>query len=128
MGYFEVAPQGLRAVGADIKATGPGVHGVASGLTGIAGSVSDPPETAAALDEMGASWFAGLERLSDDIHTFGSLAQIAAHGYEVVDQRAMTVPGDDQGGVPAPPKVVTEDAPPATSLTGGSFGPFPGTP
>lgn len=128
MGYFEVAPQELRAVGADIKATGPGVHGVATGLTGVAGSVSDPPETAAALDEMGASWFAGLERLSDDLQTFGSLAQIAAHGYEVVDRHAMTVPGDDQGGAPAAPQVVGEDAPPATSLTGRSFGPFPGRP
>jgi hypothetical protein len=112
---FEVAPEELRTVGAALKTSGPGFDAAAAGMTAVGGSVSDPPETAAALDEMGAHWFAGLQRLADDVVVFGGLTQLAANGYEVVDHSSM-------------PDVVTEDDVPMTPLTPGhpGFDPFPG--
>lgn len=115
MSGFEVAPEELRDVGAALKTTGPGFDAAAAGMSGIAGSVSDPPATAAALDEMSAHWFAGLQRLADDVVVFGGMTQLAANGYEVTDQSSM-------------PEVVTEDDVPMTPLTPGhpGSGPFPG--
>lgn len=114
---FEVAPEELRSVGAAIKTSSPGIDAAAAGMTGVAGTVSDPPETAAALDEMSAHWFAGLQRLADDVVVFGGLAQLAANGYEVVDAAAM-------------PETVPEDAPPQTPFSSGApgFAAFPGSP
>jgi hypothetical protein len=101
MSGFEVAPQELRSTGAALKSVAPGVEAAAGDMSGIAGSVAAPRETAAALDEMGAQWFAGLLRLADDVVLFGGLTQLAANGYEVVDSAAM-------------PQVVTEDDPPSS--------------
>lgn len=124
MSRFEVAPEELRAVGANLKTTAPGVAAAATEMT-IGSSVSDPPETAAALDDMAAQWFAGLHRLSDDVVVFGSLAQVAAHGYEVVDRSTMPVASDEHPEGAAPPRVVREDDGPPAPLTPGFFDPFP---
>lgn len=115
MSGFEVAPEELRGVGAALKTSGPGFDAAASGISAIGGSVSDPPATAAALDEMSAHWFAGLQRLADDVVVFGGMAQLAANGYETTDHASM-------------PEVVTEDDVPMTPLTPGhpGFAPVPG--
>src|SRR5918998_168895 len=115
MSGFEVAPEGLRSVGAALKTSGPGFDATAAGMSEVGGSVSDPPATAAALDEMSAHWFAGLQRLADDVVVFGGMAQLAANGYETTDQASM-------------PEVVTEDDVPMTPLTPGDPGhaTFPG--
>jgi hypothetical protein len=115
MSGFEVAPEELRSVGAALKTAGPGFDATAAGMAVAGGSVSDPPTTAAALDEMSAHWFAGLQRLSDDVVVFGGMAQLAANGYEVADHSSM-------------PEVVSEDDVPMTPLTPGhpGFDPFAG--
>lgn len=104
MSGFEVAPNEVRAVGAQIRAYGPSVQGTAAEIASV-NTVSEPTQTAAALGQMSASWFAGLSRLADDIQIFGGLTQLAANGYEVVDRSSM-------------PDVVTEDAPAADPWSG----------
>lgn len=89
MSHFEVAPPEVRSVGARLKTFAPSVDSAAAEMVGVAGSVSEPKATAAALDEMSAQWWAGLQRLSDDILIFGGLTQLAANGYETVDQTTM---------------------------------------
>ncbi|HEV2754964.1 MAG TPA: hypothetical protein VG318_04220 [Actinomycetota bacterium] len=106
MSRFEVAPEELRATGAALKTVAPGVEAAAADLGTVAGTVGEPRATAAALDEMAAHWFAGLQRLAQDVVVFGGLTQLAANGYEVVDTAAM-------------PAVVTEDDPPVSPFTPG---------
>lgn len=89
MGTFEAAPSEIREVGARVRAFGPSIQGAAADLSSVAGTVSEPTQTASALSHLAAEWHAGISRLADDVQIFGGLAQIAANGYETVDENTM---------------------------------------
>jgi hypothetical protein len=69
----------------------------------VTGTVSEPPATSAALDQMASRWAASATRLQDEIAALGMAAGATAVAYRAADESSMTGgPGgsaDSGGGV-----------------------------
>jgi hypothetical protein len=85
------APLGeIERVGAGIEGVAPGLTTLARAATGVTGTVSDPPATAAALDQLASRWAASATRLEDEIAALGVAAGATAVAYRVADESSMT--------------------------------------
>ena len=90
MGEIEAPLGEIQRVGAGIEAVAPGLDTLTRAATGIAGTVSDPPATAAALDQLAGRWANSAARLEDEISALGVAAGATAVAYRVADESSMT--------------------------------------
>jgi hypothetical protein len=83
------APTGeIASVGAGVAAVGPSMAAVAGPLR-AAGGISDPPATAAALEDLASQWSTAADRLGDELTALGQAAQASAYAYATTDERQM---------------------------------------
>jgi hypothetical protein len=91
------APLGeIASVGAGIEGVAPTLTTLARAATGVTGTVSEPPATSAALDQMASRWAASATRLEDEIAALGVAAGATAVAYRAADESSMT--GGSGGG------------------------------
>ena len=90
MGEIEAPLGEIESVGAGIEGVAPGLTTLARAATGVTGTVSDPPATAAALDQLASRWAASATRLEDEIAALGVAAGATAVAYRVADESSMT--------------------------------------
>src|ERR671918_117913 len=73
------APLGeIESVGAGIEGVAPTLMTLARAATGVTGTVSEPPATSAALDQMASRWAASATRMQDEIASLGVAAGATA--------------------------------------------------
>jgi hypothetical protein len=90
MGEIQAPLGEIEGVGAGIEAVAPGLATLTRAATGVGGTVSDPPATAAALDRLASRWAASATRLEDEIAALGVAAGATAVAYRVADESSMT--------------------------------------
>ena len=101
MGEIDAPLSEITSVGAGIEAVAPGLSDITRAATGVAGTVSDPPATAAALDRLSARWANSAARLQDEIAALGVATGATAVAYRVADESSMSA---DLGGGWAGPR------------------------
>ena len=89
MGEIQAPLGEIEAVGAGIESVAPGLATLARAATGVGGTVSEPPATAAALDALASRWAASATRLEDEIAALGVAAGATAVAYRVADESSM---------------------------------------
>jgi hypothetical protein len=103
MGEIQAPLGEIESVGAGIEGVAPTLTTLARAATGVTGTVSEPPATSAALDQMASRWAASATRLQDEIAALGMAAGATAVAYRAADESSMTGgPGgsaDSGGGV-----------------------------
>jgi hypothetical protein len=103
MGEIQAPLGQIESVGAGIEGVAPTLTTLARAATGVTGTVSEPPATSAALDQMASRWAASATRLQDEIAALGMAAGATAVAYRAADESSMTGgPGgsaDSGGGV-----------------------------
>ena len=101
MGEIQAPLGEIESVGAGIEGVAPTLTTLARAATGVTGSVSEPPATSAALDQMASRWAASATRLEDEIAALGVAAGATAVAYRAADESSMTGgsgAGADSGG------------------------------
>jgi hypothetical protein len=93
MGEIQAPLGEIQSVGAGIESVAPGLLTLARAATGVGGTVSDPPATAAALDELASRWAASATRMEDEIRALGVATGATAVAYRVADESSMPVGG-----------------------------------
>ena len=90
MGEIDAPLGEITSVGAGIEAVAPGLTTLTRAATGVAGTVSDPPASAAALDRLSARWAASAARLEDEISALGVATGATAVAYRTADESSMS--------------------------------------
>ncbi len=101
MGEIQAPLGEIESVGAGIEGVAPTLTTLARAATGVTGTVSEPPATSAALDQMASRWAASATRLEDEIAALGVAAGATAVAYRAADESSMTGgsgAGADSGG------------------------------
>jgi hypothetical protein len=101
MGEIQAPLGEIESVGAGIEGVAPTLTTLARAATGVTGTVSEPPATSAALDQMASRWAASATRLQDEIAALGVTAGATAVAYRAADESSMTGGtggGADSGG------------------------------
>jgi hypothetical protein len=96
MGEIQAPLGEIESVGAGIEGVAPTLTTLARAATGVTGTVSEPPATSAALDQMASRWAASATRLQDEIAALGVAAGATAVAYRAADESSMT--GGTGGG------------------------------
>ena len=96
MGEIQAPLGEIESVGAGIEGVAPTLTTLARAATGVTGTVSEPPGTSAALDQMASRWAASATRLEDEIAALGVAAGATAVAYRAADESSMT--GGSGGG------------------------------
>jgi hypothetical protein len=96
MGEIDAPLGEIERVGAGIEGVAPTLHTLARAATGVTGTVSEPPATSAALDQMAARWAASATRMEDEIAALGVSAGATAVAYRHADEASMA--GGSAGG------------------------------
>jgi hypothetical protein len=103
MGQIQAPLGEIESVGAAIEGVAPTLTTLARAATGVTGTVSEPPATSAALDQMASRWAASATRLEDEIAALGVAAGATAVAYRAADESSMTGgsggAADSSGGV-----------------------------
>ena len=103
MGEIDAPLHEIESVGAGIEGVAPTLTTLARAATGVTGTVSEPPATSAALDEMASRWAASATRMEDEIAALGVAAGATAVAYRTADETSMSGgsagsgPGDGGG-------------------------------
>src|ERR687893_1405005 len=90
MGEIDAPLGEIESVGAGIEGVAPTLTTLARAATGVTGTVSEPPATSAALDQMASRWAASATRLQDEISALGVAAGATAVAYRAADESSMT--------------------------------------
>jgi hypothetical protein len=98
MGEIDAPLREIETVGAGIEGVAPTLHTLARAATGVTGTVSEPPATSAALDQMASRWAASATRLEDEIAALGVAAGATAVAYRAADEASMS--GGSGGSAP----------------------------
>jgi hypothetical protein len=102
MGEIDAPLGQIEAVGAGIEGVAPTLLTLARAATGVTGTVSEPPATSAALDQMASRWAASATRMQDEIAALGVAAGATAVAYRAADESSMnagaSVGGDSGSG------------------------------
>jgi hypothetical protein len=100
MGEIDAPLGEIENVGAGIEGVAPTLITLASAATGVTGTVSEPPATSAALDQMASRWAASATRMEDEIDALGVATGATAIAYRVADESSMNAgaAGSGDGG------------------------------
>jgi hypothetical protein len=101
MGEIQAPLGEIESAGAGIEGVAPTLTTLTRAATGVTGTVSEPPATSAALDQMASRWAASATRLEDEIAALGVAAGATAVAYRAADESSMTGgsgAGADSGG------------------------------
>lgn len=100
MGEIDAPLGEIESVGAGIEGVAPTLITLARAATGVTGTVSEPPATSAALDQMGSRWAASATRMEDEIAALGVATGATAIAYRVADESSMNAgaAGSGDGG------------------------------
>jgi uncharacterized membrane protein YgcG len=100
MGEIDAPLGEIEAVGAGIEGVAPTLLTLARAATGVTGTVSEPPATSAALDQMASRWAASATRMQDEIAALGVAAGATAVAYRAADESSMNAgaAGSGDGG------------------------------
>ena len=90
MGEIDAPLGEIERVGAGIEGVAPTLMTLARVATGVTGTVSEPPATSAALDQMASRWAASATRMQDEIASLGVAAGATAVAYRAADESSMT--------------------------------------
>jgi hypothetical protein len=90
MGEIQAPLGEIESVGAGIEGVAPTLTTLARAAAGLTGTVSEPPATSAALDQMASRWAASATRLEDEIAALGVAAGATAVAYRAADESSMT--------------------------------------
>jgi hypothetical protein len=96
MGEIRAPLHEIESVGAGIEGVAPTLTTLARAATGVTGTVSEPPATSAALDQMASRWAASATRMEDEIAALGVAAGATAVAYRAADEASMA--GSSGGG------------------------------
>lgn len=100
MGEIDAPLGEIESVGAGIEGVAPTLITLARAARGVTGTVSEPPATSAALDQMGSRWAASATRMEDEIAALGVATGATAIAYRVADESSMNAGaagGSDSG-------------------------------
>jgi hypothetical protein len=98
MGEIDAPLGEIERVGAGIEGVAPTLTTLARAATGVTGTVSEPPATSAALDQMASRWAASATRMEDEIAALGVAAGATAVAYRAADESSMNAgTGGDSG-------------------------------
>src|ERR671915_348270 len=97
MGEIHAPLHEIESVGAGIEGVAPTLTTLARAATGVTGTVSEPPATSAALDQMASRWAASATRMQDEIAALGVAAGATAVAYRHADETSMTGGAGDSG-------------------------------
>jgi hypothetical protein len=89
MGEIDAPLGEIESVGAGIEGVAPTLMTLARAATGVTGTVSEPPATSAALDQMASRWAASATRMEDEIAALGVAAGATAVAYRTADEASM---------------------------------------
>jgi hypothetical protein len=89
MGEIDAPLGEIERVGAGIEGVAPTLTTLARAATGVTGTVSEPPATSAALDQMASRWAASATRMEDEIAALGVAAGATAVAYRAADESSM---------------------------------------
>jgi uncharacterized membrane protein YgcG len=98
MGEIHAPLHEIESVGAGIEGVAPTLTTLARAATGVTGTVSEPPATAAALDQMASRWAGSATRMQDEIAALGVAAGATAVAYRHADEASMNA--GSGGGAP----------------------------
>jgi hypothetical protein len=98
MGEIDAPLGEIERVGAGIEGVAPTLLTLARAATGVTGTVSEPPATSAALDEMASRWAGSATRMEDEIAALGVAAGATAVAYRTADEASMA--SGSAGGAP----------------------------
>jgi hypothetical protein len=100
MGEIDAPLGEIESVGAGIEGVAPTLITLARAATGVTGTVSEPPATSAALDQMASRWAASATRMEDEIAALGVATGATAIAYRVADESSMNAgaAGSGDGG------------------------------
>jgi uncharacterized membrane protein YgcG len=100
MGEIDAPLGEIEAVGAGIEGVAPTLLTLARAATGMTGTVSEPPATSAALDQMASRWAAAATRIQDEIAALGVAAGATVVAYRAADESSMNAgaAGSRDGG------------------------------
>lgn len=100
MGEIDAPLGEIEAVGVGIEGVAPTLLTLARAATGVNGTVSEPPATSAALDQMASRWAASATRMQDEIAALGVAAGATAVAYRAADESSMNAgaAGSGDGG------------------------------
>ena len=90
MGEIHAPLHEIESVGAGIEGVAPTLTTLARAATGVTGTVSEPPATSAALDQMASRWAASATRMEDEIAALGVAAGATAVAYRHADEASMS--------------------------------------
>jgi len=96
MGEIDAPLGEIERVGTGIEGVAPTLTTLARAATGVTGTVSEPPGTSAALDQMASRWAASATRMEDEIAALGVAAGATAVAYRHADEESMA--GSSPGG------------------------------
>jgi hypothetical protein len=89
MGEIDAPLGEIERVGAGIEGVAPTLLTLARAATGVTGTVSEPPATSAALDQLASRWAASATRMQDEIAALGVAAGATAVAYRTADETSM---------------------------------------
>jgi hypothetical protein len=100
MGEIDAPLGEIEAVGAGIEGVAPTLLTLVRAATGVTGTVSEPPATSGALDQMASRWAASATRMQDEIAALGVAAGATAVAYRAADESSMNAgaAGSGDGG------------------------------
>jgi hypothetical protein len=98
MGEIDAPLGEIESVGAGIESVAPTLITLARATTGVTGTVSEPPATSAALDQMASRWAASATRMEDEIAALGVATGATAVAYRAADESSMVGGLDSDGG------------------------------
>jgi hypothetical protein len=93
MGEIDAPLHEIESVGAGIEGVAPTLLTLARAATGVTGTVSEPPATSAALDQLASRWAASATRMQDEIAALGVAAGATAVAYRTADESSMSAGG-----------------------------------
>jgi uncharacterized membrane protein YgcG len=93
MGEIDAPLHEIESVGAGIEGVAPTLLTLARAATGVTGTVSEPPATSAALDQLASRWAASATRMQDEIAALGVAAGATAVAYRTADESSMNAGG-----------------------------------
>ena len=98
MGEIDAPLGEIESVGAGIEGVAPTLLTLVRAATGVTGTVSEPPATSAALEEMASRWAASATRMQDEIAALGVAAGATAVAYRAADESSMSAGAAVGGG------------------------------
>jgi hypothetical protein len=98
MGEIDAPLGEIESVGAGIEGVAPTLLTLVRAATGVTGTVSEPPATSAALEEMASRWAASATRMQDEIAALGVAAGATAVAYRAADESSMNAGAAVGGG------------------------------